>query len=152
MQQRAMNIRETEAKKLAKTMANECIAFRVRLLSRVVTNLYNRALQPLGVKANQVTILVLLISSEKFSPGDVGQALHMEKSTVSRNIERMRAKGWIEKQRGDGDSSHFLMVTPEGRDLLMEVHAKWQEAQQQARSLIGTAGVERIAELTRRLH
>jgi DNA-binding MarR family transcriptional regulator len=152
MQQRTMNMRETEPKKLAKAMVNECIAFRVRLLSRVVTNLYNRALQPLGVKANQVTILVLLISSEKFSPGDVGRALHMEKSTVSRNIERMRARGWIEKQRGDGDSSHLLMVTPEGRDLLTAVHAKWLEAQQQARSLIGAAGVERIAELTRRLH
>jgi DNA-binding MarR family transcriptional regulator len=152
MQPRGTNTRETEPKELARAMVNECIAVRVRLLSRVVTNLYNDALRPLGVKANQVTILVLLISSEKLSPGDVGQTLHMEKSTVSRNIERMRAKGWIEKQRGDGDSSHFLVVTREGMDLLTAVHAKWLEAQKQARSLLGAAGVERIAELTRRLH
>jgi len=151
MQHDALNVKEIDAKKLAKAMAGECIAFRVRLLNRVITNLYNHALQPLGIKANQSIILVLLISSDKCSQGEVGRILHMEKSTVSRNIERMRAKGWIEMKKDDGES-HLLVVTTEGRRLLIKIYSKWLEAQQRARSLLGETGVDRIAQLIEKLH
>jgi DNA-binding MarR family transcriptional regulator len=40
---------------------------------------------------------------------------NMEKSTVSRNLERMRKIGWIEIAAGDGGTARVVMVTPAGR-------------------------------------
>ena len=40
------------------TIAGACIAVRLRLLNRVVTNLYDDALRPLGLKMSQLNILV----------------------------------------------------------------------------------------------
>ena len=44
-------------------IARTCIAVRLRLLNRVVTNLYDDALRPLGLKVSQVNILVVMASS-----------------------------------------------------------------------------------------
>ena len=36
----------------------QCLAGRLRILNRVVTNMYDEALRPLGVKTSQLNILV----------------------------------------------------------------------------------------------
>jgi len=41
------------------TIARNCIALRLRLLNRVVTNLYDDALRSLGLKVSQLIILVV---------------------------------------------------------------------------------------------
>ena len=47
---------------------------------------------------------------------EAGRLLHMEKSTLSRNTDRLVAQGWL---RRDGDGrSHVLRVTRKGHDLL----------------------------------
>ena len=138
---------EKEAAKLAKAVAAECIAVRVRLLNRVITNLYDRALQPLGIKVNQATMLVMLLLSGQAGPGDIGRVLLMEKSTVSRNIDRMRKKGWIGVAGKDDGLSQVITVTPKGRKLLAAVHVEWMKAQKKASHLLGDEGVSAIKKL-----
>jgi hypothetical protein len=41
------------------TISRTCIAVRQRLLNRVVTNLYDDALRPLGLKVSQLNILIV---------------------------------------------------------------------------------------------
>ena len=41
-------------------MSHQCIAVRIRLLSRMVTSIYDSALSPFGVKLNQISILVFV--------------------------------------------------------------------------------------------
>ena len=140
-----MNVKETE--KLAKDIAADCIAVRVRLLNRVITNLYDRALQPLGIKVNQATILVMLSLSGQAKPGDIGRLLLMEKSTVSRNLDRMRKKGWIDIAGKDDGQQQVITVTPKGRNLLAAAHVEWKKAQRQASRLLGEEGISSVRKL-----
>ena len=41
------------------TISRTCIAVRLRLLNRVVTNFYDDALRPLGLKVSQLNILIV---------------------------------------------------------------------------------------------
>ena len=88
---------ESEASALAYLVGAVCIAYRVRLLGCVITGMNDRVprLRPLGVKANQATILVMLSPSERASSVDMARVLMMEKSTVSRTVDRMKKNGWI---------------------------------------------------------
>jgi DNA-binding MarR family transcriptional regulator len=140
-----------EAKKLAKTLAAECIAVRVRLMNRIITQLYDHALQPLGLKVNQANILVLLALRGQSSPGDIGRLLTMEKSTVSRNVDRMRQKGWIDILDPAAGGLQVIVVTPKGRDLLTAAQAGWQHAQEKAAALLGEEGVAAVRKLFDRL-
>lgn len=145
----AMN--EKEILDIAKTVAGECLAGRIRLLNRVVTGIYDRALRPLGIKVNQASILVIVSLSGETTPSDIGRTLRMEKSTISRNIERMRSKGWIEVGRGEDGISQLISVTPKGRELLAAVHTLWSQAQKMTSEYLGEDGVQAIHLLIGRL-
>jgi DNA-binding MarR family transcriptional regulator len=75
----------------------------------------------------------------------------MEKSTVSRNIERMRKKGWIEVGKGEGGLSQVLTVTPKGKKLLTDIYGKWEKAQKEVSEFLGKDGVKAIHMLTGRI-
>jgi DNA-binding MarR family transcriptional regulator len=138
---------EKEVRKLAKTVAGECLALRIRFLSRVITKLYDRALKPLGIKSNQGTILVFLELSGESGPSDIGNFLQMEKSTVSRNLERMRKKGWIEVRSKDDGISQVITITAKGRKLLAAFYREWVKVQKKASNLLGGDGVAALRKL-----
>jgi DNA-binding MarR family transcriptional regulator len=132
---------EKETTELAKAIAADCIALRVRFVNRVITGLYERALKPLDIKIGQASILVVLSVRGESSPADVGRLLRMEKSTVSRNVGRMRKKGWVEVAGRDDRLSQVITVTPKGRELLAAFYGGWAKAQEAASGLLGEEGV-----------
>src|SRR5436305_2515731 len=80
------------------TISRTCIAVRLRLLNRVVTNFYDDALRPLGLKVSQLNILVVTARLGVARPTRVCEILQLDASTLSRNVKRMMAKGkhWLE--------------------------------------------------------
>jgi DNA-binding MarR family transcriptional regulator len=142
---------EKQTLELIETVGRECLASRVRKLSRVITGIYDRAMRPHGIKVNQAGILIMLSLVEKPTPGDIGLTFQMEKSTVSRNIERMRKQGWIEVGKGEGGLSQVLTVTPKGRKLLTDIYGKWKKAQKEVSEFLGEDGVKAIHMLTDRI-
>ena len=133
-----------EAAALAQQFAGDCIAYRVRVLNRVITNLYDSVLKPFGITVNQTTMLAMLILVGKARPGEIGMALHMEKSTISRNLERMRKNGWIEVTAGDSGPARIVTVTPAGRKLLTALYPEWEKAQAAAARILGDEGVAAV--------
>jgi DNA-binding MarR family transcriptional regulator len=73
--------------------------------------------------------------------------LYMEKSTVSRNIERMRKKGWLKITQGTDGISQILVVTPEGNKLLKDIHKDWVKAQNKTTDFIGSREIQIIKQL-----
>ena len=79
------------------SIAKTCIAHRLRLLNRVVTNIYDDALRPIGLKISQGNILIVTSKMGVASPVQVCEYLQLDISTLSRNVELMRKKGWLEE-------------------------------------------------------
>lgn len=139
----------TSANELAELVASQCLAGRARRLNRVITNVYDRALQPHGIKINQASILVFLLAYGDASPGEIGARLQMEKSTVSRTIDRMEKSGWISVEgKGPGQT---VRVTELGRQLMVDCHEQWKEAQQKAFDLLGKEGASSLMQIADRL-
>jgi DNA-binding MarR family transcriptional regulator len=125
-------------------VADECIANKIRLLNRAVTAIYDEALRPHRVKISQMVVLITVAKLETASPGAVGRILHMEKSTLSRNVDRMRARGGLEAVPTTDGRSTELRVTVAGTRLLREAHPAWERAQKRATAMIGEQGVRGI--------
>ena len=136
----------------ASQLNRACIADKMRLLNRVITKLYDDALIPVGMTTSQMNILVVVAKYGEATPGEVGEWLHMDKSTVSRNSRRLVSNGWLDlvpETRGRG---HRLRLTPEGTEVLDLGLPLWEQAQRKAKSMLGDDGVEelmRIAENVR---
>src|SRR4029077_20435124 len=97
------------------TIAKTCIAVRLRLLNRVVTNFYDDALRPLGLKVSQLNILVVTAKVGVARPAQVCEILHLDTSTLSRNVERMRAKGWLEVVPAEDAREQPFRLTAQGK-------------------------------------
>src|SRR5262249_17875339 len=78
------------------TIARTCLAVRLRLLNRVVTNLYDDSLRPLGLKVSQLNILIVTAKLGLARPAEVCDLLQLDASTLSRNIKPLQAHGWLE--------------------------------------------------------
>ncbi len=126
------------------TIASECLAVRMRLLNRTVTNIFDAALRSLGIKVSQLNVLVVVAKRGPVSPTEVARVLHLEKSTLSRNVERIQRRGWIEVVAGKDGRSHLLEVTAKGRRLLEKAHPLWKRAQEKTRAVLGEGGAKAV--------
>ena len=126
------------------TIATSCVAKQLRLLNRVVTNIYDDALRPLDLKVSQMNILVAAAKMGTARPVEVCEHLHLDVSTLSRNVERMRARGWLEVVPDEDGRSQPFRLTPQGRKLLEKAVPAWSAAQQQVKKVLGNAFVEQL--------
>jgi DNA-binding MarR family transcriptional regulator len=136
---------------IATTIAEECLAVRVRLLNRVVSGVYDHALRPLGITAGQMNILVVVAKGGALAPGEIARVLHMEKSTLSRNLERMRRQGWVEVAPGEAGRGLVATIAPAGETLLRDALPHWHEAQVRVRELLGAEGADDLLRLAGRV-
>src|SRR3989441_4240081 len=99
-------------------IAGECIAVRLRMLNRIITNIYDDALRPLDLRVSQMNILVAAAKMRTARPAAVCEHLHLDVSTLSRNVERMKGRGWLEVVPDKDGRSQPFRLTPQGRNLL----------------------------------
>ncbi len=133
------------------TIARTCLAARLRLLNRVVTNFYDEALRPLGLKVSQLNILIVTAKLGLARPAQVCEILQLDTSTLSRNVERMRAKGWLEVVPDEDARAQPFRLTPQGKRLIDRAVPAWEAAQAQAAELLGTEGIAVLDRAARKL-
>src|SRR3954463_4308770 len=132
-------------------VAGECVAVRLRMLNRVVTNIYDDALRSLDVKVSQMNILVAAAKMGTAHPIELCEYLHLDVSTLSRNVERMKARGWLEVVPDEDGRLQPFRLTPLGRKLLEKAVPAWSEAQQQVKKVLGGGFVEQLNEAMKRV-
>ena len=133
-------------------MACGCLMGRARLVSRVVTGIYEEELRPLGIKASQLNLLVVMAQSGPIRRADIGRLLHLDSSTLTRNLRVMAANGWIEETADGSDGRGLpLQVTAKGRSLLRKVGPGWERAQSRAAHLLGGEGKVNLMRLSAKL-
>ncbi|WP_242359917.1 MULTISPECIES: MarR family winged helix-turn-helix transcriptional regulator [Anaeromyxobacter] len=143
----------TPAARASEEIAAECLASRARFLDRRLASIYERALRPLGLRRTQLTLLVAIArAGERATPTVVGRALQLEKSTVSRELARLQALGWVRVEPPSDGRTQRLSLTAAGARTLEAALPLWRKAQREARALLGDRGAEALAAVTVRLH
>ena len=137
--------------KMIDKVASECVAVRLRMLNRVVTNIYDDALRSLDLKVSQMNILVAAAKMGTARPIEVCNHLHLNVSTLSRNVERMKSRGWLEVVPDEDGRSQPFRLTPQGRKLLDKAIPVWSEAQKQVRKVLGDGFVEQLNQSVKRV-
>ena len=126
----------------------ECLLNRARILNRVLTNIYDDELRGFGLKATQLNLLVVVASIGPVRRIDIGKRLHLDPSTLTRNLKIMLINGWIEESRdGEDGRGSPLQVTANGRDLLHQIVPSWRKAQARTHRLIGDNGATLLRKL-----
>src|SRR5689334_23604348 len=85
----------TFPRSICREIAKECTLFAVRSASRAVTQLYEEALAPAGLKATQLAILVATAARRDWTMSVLADALNMDRTTLTRNSRPLQRKGLL---------------------------------------------------------
>ena len=138
-------MKATDAQKnRVKTMVNECLFVRLRLINRIVARIYDKALKPHGLKSTQLTVLAAVSVLGTATSEQLSQLLHMDKSTFSRTLGILKQHRWLHTEPSGEGKILTISATTEGLEKLEAAFPDWQRAQAEAVEVLGESTAEQI--------
>jgi DNA-binding MarR family transcriptional regulator len=103
----------------------------------VVTQFYDAALAPSGLKCTQFTLLVASRISGEETVKELAEIMVMDRTTLSRNLKPMVRDGLLEVLPGPDSRTRLVKITPEGERSLEAAYPLWRAAQQDVVEVLG---------------
>ncbi|BBD97003.1 MarR family transcriptional regulator [Sphingobium amiense] len=125
-------------------MAAGCIVTRSRLISRVVTGIYDTALRPFGMNSPQFILLVIIAKFGPMTRSALGRFHKQDRSTLSRNLQIMLDNGWIAESTEGKGRSRPIALTSAGLAALEDLEPAWRASQARSAKLLGAAAVREM--------
>ena len=116
-----------------------CACLQLRKTNRVVTQLYDEALRPIGLRSTQLPILVTLAAHGALSLTDLADRLVLDRTTLIRNLRPLQRRGLIEVGREEGKRTHGAALTPAGHEAAAAAVPLWAKAQTRVMNELGTS-------------
>jgi DNA-binding MarR family transcriptional regulator len=132
----------TNQKTRMETKANNgcCNCTGLRKATRRISQLYDQALAPSGMKITQRAILAQIDRSGSTNVGLLAQALVMDSGALAHTLKPLERSGLIALEVDPHDRRHRLIsLTAQGRDKLGETNALWAQAEKNFESAFGRA-------------
>ena len=121
-----------------------CSSFKLRQLSRRVSQHFDRIVGGAGLKTTQYSLLSHILKFGPVQPGEIAARMEMDASTLSRNLQPLVAQGWVAVGPGDDGRSRFVTATEAGRVKHAEAQRAWKRAQLALNERLGEAQVARL--------
>jgi DNA-binding MarR family transcriptional regulator len=116
----------------------ECHCLAVRRAARQVTRLYDRVLEPSGLRTTQFSILASLHRSGPMTINNLAEALVLDRTTLGRNVLPLLREGLVAANRRSEDRrSKSVQVTRTGGARLKMTLRLWTEAQTRLEAAFG---------------
>lgn len=115
-----------------------CTCARVRRLARRVTNLYDRALAPSGLRVTQFSLLSQLVGGDGVPIGTLAAALDMDRTTLTRNLKPLVDGGLVVlAPSADDGRVRAVWLTRNGRRRHGQARRLWRRAQDDVDRTLG---------------
>ena len=114
-----------------------CACFNLRKAARAVTQFYDEALQPSGLRSTQFSLLAALDHMQSATVSELAQGMVMDRTTLSRNLKPLEQKGWIKSVPGVDRRIRQLALTSKGEKVLAKALPLWKKVQKDMVSRLG---------------
>ena len=128
-----------------------CMCASFRRASRALTQLYEDALRPVGLRASQFTVLQTLSLAGEVTQGKLGQILAMDSTTLTRTLNIMGRHGWIAKRRGEDRREWRMRLSKAGEAEFKQALPHWEKAQTRLRRQLGEELSDNLMKLTQKV-
>jgi DNA-binding MarR family transcriptional regulator len=124
-----------------------CTNFKLRQLTRRVTQHYDQHLAGSGLKITQYSLLTHVDRLGPLAPGELARRMDMSASTLTRNLQPMIAAGWLSVGAGGDARSRLVHITEAGLSQRRQAQRQWKAAQVALNDKLGVATVAALHEL-----
>jgi DNA-binding MarR family transcriptional regulator len=132
----------------ASTVPLPCLSASFRRATRALTQHYEEALRPLGLKGTQFTLLQALSITGEVSQGKLGEILAIDSTTLTRTLAIMMRQGWIVSRPGEDRRERLLSLSKAGRAEYKRALPHWGKVQEELRAQFGDRRWNELFNLT----
>jgi DNA-binding MarR family transcriptional regulator len=125
-----------------------CMCGSFRRTTRALTQVYDEALRPLGLRATQFTILQVLERAGEVSQRQMGEMLAMDSTSLTRTLAIMRRAGWVAEQHGEDRRERRIRLSSAGKSKLRRALPVWEKVQSQLKGKLGKREWESLLQFT----
>jgi DNA-binding MarR family transcriptional regulator len=120
--------------------AGRCNGTALRKATRRVSQIYDAALAPCGLRSTQRSILVSIARAGTPNMGELAAALVLDRSALAHNLKPLEREGLVESFVDQADRrSRLVRLTEAGRNKLAESLPLWEVAQRRFEAAFGEA-------------
>ncbi len=140
-----MHIKDKENKVLKSDLSDHpCVCFNLRKASRIITQIYDAALRPLGCRATQITILLAIQKMQPISVSDLAEAISTDRTTLTRNLRPLERKGLISIHCGKDKRQKEVVLNLEGHRTLDKALPVWEKIQIKVAKAVGKNRLDQL--------
>src|SRR5579862_3892872 len=125
-----------------------CMCGNFRRTSRALTQLYEKAFRPLGLRGTQFTILQALSLAGEVTQNQLGEILAMDSTTLTRTLRIMAREGWIAERPGKDRRERRLRLAKDGEVQFKGALPAWEKVQSRLRRRLGEQTWKDLFEIT----
>jgi DNA-binding MarR family transcriptional regulator len=127
-----------------------CHCLALRQATRTVTNGYDAALAPTGLRVTQFSILLTLSAGSPMTVSQLAAALVLDRTTLTRNLKPLERDVLLSTGPGEHDGRERLIaLTAAGKDKLAEALPYWRDAQKAFERQVGKMKTNELRALLR---
>ncbi len=114
-----------------------CLCANLRRAARALTQIYEEALRPVGLRGSQFTILQTLALAGELTQGRMAHVLAMDSTTLTRTLAIMERQHWIARREGEDRREWRIQLSKAGKAKFERALPRWEKAQALARKKLG---------------
>lgn len=115
-----------------------CACWHVRRASRVLSQIYDTHLRPVGIRSSQFGMLRCIEAAPNLCISHMARLLGMDQTTVTRNIETLERNGLVHTVYDTIDPRKKLVrLSDQGEKAVLKALPLWEEAQGQVMARMG---------------
>ena len=108
------------------------------------TRVYDRALEPAGIRTSQFSILARLLEEGPLSVTHLAGRLAMDRTTLARDLRPLERRGLVSVSVGSDRRVRMAALTAAGHRLVDDVRPLWKQVQREVRAELGPDRVGRL--------
>jgi len=128
----------------AQPFASPCTCSRLRRATRAVTQLYDDALEPVGLRVTQLSLLRTLQRQGTLRIGDLAARTLLDRTALSRNLDPLAEKKWVTIAAGRDARTREVTLTRQGIAAIAAAAPHWDRVQLEVSRHVGG---DRLADL-----
>ena len=128
----------------------ECAYNNLKVMTRVVSAIYDEELRPVGLRASQLALLWAIRAMEPVEFGRLGTTTFTDQTTLSRTVALLKKAGLVSIRVGDDRRVRVISVTPKGLERFAVAMPLWERAQTRADELLSLDELRSVARKVRK--
>jgi DNA-binding MarR family transcriptional regulator len=141
----AMTVSSPQLRRKVANANASCVCFNIRRATRAVTQLYDDALRPSGLRVTQFSLLVILQGNSPLSISELAVHSGTDRTTLTRNAALLEEEGLVKIDSGADDARvRLVTLTTAGARALEDAYPRWVAVQDMLAKQVGSDVLARL--------